>query len=121
MPICDGVEAARRIRALEVERGYDIVLPSKYTAFNIIRYSHPGPPLSSNCLERRLPRIYETIVFKLGNGRLPFEACKQGPAFKLAPAARASTSTGHGHPCKDADIPLMERLRISKNYSADMI
>ena len=29
MPVCDGVEAAKRIRALEVERGYDILLPSK--------------------------------------------------------------------------------------------
>ena len=28
MPICDGVEASKRIRALEVERGYDILLPS---------------------------------------------------------------------------------------------
>jgi len=27
MPICDGVEAVRRIRALEVERGYHILLP----------------------------------------------------------------------------------------------
>ena len=30
MPICDGVEAARRIRAAEVERGYDVILPSKH-------------------------------------------------------------------------------------------
>src|ERR1700684_675885 len=30
MPICDGVEAARRIRTFEMERRYDIILPSKY-------------------------------------------------------------------------------------------
>lgn len=33
MPVCDGVEAARRIRALEVEREYDVILPSKPTAW----------------------------------------------------------------------------------------
>jgi CheY-like chemotaxis protein len=29
MPICDGVEAVRRIRVFEAERGYEIILPSK--------------------------------------------------------------------------------------------
>lgn len=32
MPICDGVEAARRIRALEAKRGNGIILPSKHVA-----------------------------------------------------------------------------------------
>ena len=31
MPVCDGVEAVRRIRALEAEREYNIILPSKPT------------------------------------------------------------------------------------------
>jgi CheY-like chemotaxis protein len=35
MPVCDGVEAARRIRALEVERRYDARLPSKLVACEV--------------------------------------------------------------------------------------
>ena len=36
MPVCDGVEAARRIRTLEVERGYEIRLPSKPVAGDVL-------------------------------------------------------------------------------------
>ena len=36
MPVRDGVEAARQIRALEVERGYDILLPSKPVACDVL-------------------------------------------------------------------------------------
>lgn len=36
MPVCDGVEASRRIRALEVERGYDTILPSKLVICDIL-------------------------------------------------------------------------------------
>ena len=35
MPVCDGVEATRRIRELEVERGYEIRLPSKPVARDV--------------------------------------------------------------------------------------
>jgi len=36
MPVCDGVEAVKRIRTLEVERGYDIVLPSKLVTCDVL-------------------------------------------------------------------------------------
>lgn len=53
MPICDGVEAVKRIRALEVERGYHMLLPSKYIASDILEYSRPFQviALSADCQE----------------------------------------------------------------------
>ncbi|KAF9654281.1 histidine kinase [Thelephora ganbajun] len=36
MPVCDGVEAAKRIRALEVERGYNVRLPSKLVTCDVL-------------------------------------------------------------------------------------
>ena len=75
MPICDGVEASRRIRALEAERGNDIRLPSELVVF-LWRWRSYSP-FCSHRLERRLPGVHETIVLEFRNGRLPFETGKQ--------------------------------------------
>ena len=56
MPICDGVEAARRIRAVEAERGYDPLLPSEHILAMFLGYSYSRVPfqviaLSADCQE----------------------------------------------------------------------
>ena len=71
MPVCDGVDAARRIRALEVERGHDIILPSKPVAVTFSWVSCSRHPFSSHCVECGLPRIHEAAVFERGDGCLP--------------------------------------------------
>ena len=117
MPICDGVEAARRIRALEVERGYDARLPSKHIICRILLTSHSHPLFSSHRLECGLPRINEAAVLERGNGCFPLETCKQDSAFRLTPETRTSTFGGYGYPCRNADFPLIERPAISRDRS----
>ena len=72
MPVCDGVQAARRIRVLEAERGYDPILPSKH-----VTDVHPHVLYSpSYRTERGLSRVHEAAVFEFWNGRPPLEACE---------------------------------------------
>ena len=71
MPVCDGVQAARRIRALEAERGYDPILLSKH-----VTGVHPHVYSPSYRTERGLSRVHEAAVFEFRNGRLPLEACE---------------------------------------------
>lgn len=55
MPIYDGVEAAKRIRALEIRRKANVLLPSKMiTLCLLVSTSY----FYSYRSERRLPRVY---------------------------------------------------------------
>ena len=107
MPVCDGVEAARRIRALEMERGDEIPLPSKLVARVVLVACVFTSFVSSHRLERGLPRVHEATVFECGNGCLPLETREDDRAFRRAPKARTTRPNGHERPCRDADLPLI--------------
>lgn len=98
MPVCDGVEAARRIRALEAERGYDVKLPSKPAACDVPLVYTLIPPFSSHRIERGLPRVHEETVSGRRNGCLSLETREQDRAFQHAPKIRTSSPNGRGHP-----------------------
>ena len=64
MPICDGVEACKRLRILEGKRKVPVLLPSKLLA------RHRNVFMANDCLlscrsERRLSRVDKTIMPKL--------------------------------------------------------
>lgn len=65
MPICDGVEAAKRIRVMENKRKTSTTLPSEHSHLNqslCVLNSHMN--FFSCCPKCWLPRIHQTIMFK---------------------------------------------------------
>lgn len=69
MPICDGVEAAKRLRIKETKRKSSVILPSETTFLirtlaQVLKYS------SSRCSQRRLSRIDQTALPKCWNERI---------------------------------------------------
>ena len=66
MPICDGVEACKRLRVLEGKRRVSVLLPSKLPVL-LFRHAAPYLRAPSCCTKRRLPRIHKTVVPQLRN------------------------------------------------------
>lgn len=67
MPVCDGVEAAKRLRLIENKRKSSTILPSQFPWTSIWGHIYSLPFLISCSPQRRLPGIYETALFKRWN------------------------------------------------------
>lgn len=68
MPLCDGVEATKRLRNLEAKRKAQVILPS------MILFQRASPLITnlkffcrSCCFKRRLSRFYQTTLPQCGN------------------------------------------------------
>jgi hypothetical protein len=68
MPICDGVEATKRLRNLEAKRKAQVILPS------MILFQRASPLITnfcrSCCFKCRLSRFYQTTLPQCGNERI---------------------------------------------------